>query len=134
MRCFLLGLSHGYGLGGMFPAGGGAQELGVPLGAVAGRVGGSPQAVGLLPMGSGFGNGWWSTLLGAAGLKAWPCALPAMGRAVLLVGHKCCKEKQKQPCVWLGFGTGRCNVTGAASEAASSCSASPHTGVEKAAK
>lgn len=85
----------------MSPAGGGAQELGVPLGAVAGRVGGSPQAVGLLPMGSGFGNGWWSALLGAAGLKAWPCALPAMGRAVLLVGLQ---GKTETSLCLVGFG------------------------------
>lgn len=46
----------------MSPAGGGAQELGVPLGAVAGRVGGSLQAVGL-----DGGCSPWGLALGTAG-------------------------------------------------------------------
>lgn len=74
----------------MSPAGGGAQELGVPLGAVAGRVGGSLQAVGLDGGCSPWGLAWerlverpaWGC--GAEGMALCPAcngACSAAGRA-----------------------------------------------------
>lgn len=79
----------------MSPAGGGAQELGVPLGAVAGRVGGSLQAVGLDGGCSPWGLAWerlverpaWGC--GAEGMALCPAcngACSAAGRAQVLQG------------------------------------------------